>query len=62
LKFLEKSPAGVKLGQESVVTKRTAVDLAEGLKKLANMTQEEINKLEPEVLDNLLKKVEGFKD
>ncbi len=61
LSFLEKSPAGVKLGQEGVLIKRTAVSLAEGLKKLAGMSQAEFNKLEPEVQTSLLKKIEGFK-
>lgn len=62
LKFLQLSPRGVKLGSEGVVTKRTAVDLAEGLKKLVGMSQAEFNKLEPEVQESLLKKIEGFKD
>ena len=62
LNFLGQSPARVKMGQESVVTKRTAVNLAEGLKKLVDMSQAEFDKLEPEVQENLLKKIEGFKD
>ena len=61
LSFLEKSPAGVKLGQEGIITQRTAVKLAEGLNKLMGMSQAEFNKLEPDVQASLLKKVEGFK-
>ena len=61
LNFLTQSPPVVRLGQESVVTKRTAVNLAEGLKTLVNMSQEEFNKLEKSVQENLLKKIEGFK-